>query len=220
MNLVLTPLKLVFGLVGICWMFLAGILYVTALPPGWPNYHLWGPITLHAPYAGAVGVWKGRYDLRIAQDAAAAGAAQVVYTNFIRQQAELNREIDAKLTSELAQHQKAHDVIHDTITRWLTPAVDARYPLPWSLVLLHDAAATGADPTATGDLPAGQSLEAPSTVKASDLAGVFNDNYKECRDDAAELNGALDYIDKLLADYNGMRGQLTAAQAKAIAGAK
>ena len=50
----LTPLKLVVGLVGVFWLFLAGIAYTVYLPAGWPNYPRFGLWAFHAPWAGAV----------------------------------------------------------------------------------------------------------------------------------------------------------------------
>jgi hypothetical protein len=61
MNLVLTPLKLLAGLVGVFWMAIAGAWGLYAyerLPVGWPNREirccLVVRVTLHAPWAGAV----------------------------------------------------------------------------------------------------------------------------------------------------------------------
>ena len=39
---------------GATLLFWVGIAYVVYFPAGWPNYHVWGPVTLHAPWAGAV----------------------------------------------------------------------------------------------------------------------------------------------------------------------
>jgi len=54
MNMLAMPLKVAISLIGIFWLFLAGIAYVVYLPAGWPNYPRFGLWTFHAPWAGAV----------------------------------------------------------------------------------------------------------------------------------------------------------------------
>lgn len=91
------------------------------------------------------------------------------------------------------------DAIHiQTITvikevpRYVTPAIDARYPLPVGLERVWNASALGVDVSAI-PLAAGQSDDSPSGAKASDAAARIaedNGNHRAC---VAELRGVLDW---------------------------
>jgi hypothetical protein len=202
-NLVLTPLKFLIGFVGATLLFWVGIAYVVYLPAGWPNYKvaIW---TVHAPWAGAVGVWRARYDQRLRDDAAATAAAKGIYTAAIKGWATLGRAESAKLATALQNVRVVHDRAAAEIHNYVTPEIDRRYSLPWSLVRLHDAYALGfATPEAAGiTLPAGQGDGDPSPFKDSDLAGVLNDNYtadKVCR---AELKSWQDWYPQMAATWS------------------
>lgn len=69
---------------------------------------------------------------------------------------------------------------------------DARYPLPWGLVRVHDAAILGLDPSAFS-IPAGQSDDAASSVKASDLAANDAENFGACRANQEQLGRLLEW---------------------------
>lgn len=123
---------------------------------------------------------------RLRDDAAATAAAKGVYTAAIKGWATLGRAESAKLATALQNVRVVHDQAAAEIHNYVTPEIDRRYPLPWSLVRLHDAFALGfATPEAAGiTLPAGQGDGDPSPFKDSDLAAVLNDNYaanKSCR---------------------------------------
>ena len=96
-----------------------------------------------------------------------------------------------KADAATLRNQKAYDAAHERIvveTRLITQKVpvyvtrqtDARYPIPYSVVRVLDAAATGRDPSDL-PLPAGQSDGSPSPVAASALAGNVAENYGSCR---------------------------------------
>lgn len=79
------------------------------------------------------------------------------------------------------------------VPKYVTAETDQRYPLPWGLVRLHDAAALGLDPSALPN-PAGQSDDAPSDVAASRGAIVIAENYGQCREDAARFAALQDWV--------------------------
>jgi hypothetical protein len=101
----------------------------------------------------------------------------------------------AGLVSQLAAvaDQRAEDRVR-TVTRiilqkvpeYVTPADDARFPLPWGFVRLHDAAAAGADLSAAAP-GSGWPDGAASDVTASGAAAVIAANYGDCRADQARL---------------------------------
>jgi hypothetical protein len=68
----------------------------------------------------------------------------------------------------------------------ITAAVDARYPLPWGFVRVHDAAAAGLDLPAFAP-GAERADDAPSGVALSEAARVVAANYGDCRADQARL---------------------------------
>lgn len=98
---------------------------------------------------------------------------------------------------------KALDEIHvqvvtliKEIPAHVSPAVDARYPLPVGLVRMWNASALGVDVSSVPLAP-GQSDDSPSGTKASDLAGRFtedNGNHRAC---VTTLKAVLDAWQKL-----------------------
>lgn len=68
----------------------------------------------------------------------------------------------------------------------VTPKIDADYPLPWGLVRVYQAGITGADADTINPGPAD---DAPSPVKASDLAANAASNYGTCKGYAAIVEG-------------------------------
>lgn len=101
---------------------------------------------------------------------------------------------DAQITAAAAQHdaaaQQAIVIRYRTITREVhdvvTPAIDARYPLPVGFVRVHDAAALGLDLSAIPS-PAGEPDDAASSVTASDAAATITANYGRCRSASQQL---------------------------------
>jgi hypothetical protein len=89
--------------------------------------------------------------------------------------------------------QRAQDRIR-TVTRTLIekvpvhvpPSADARFPLPWGFVRLHDAAAIGDDLPAVA-AGAARPDDAASDTTASEAAAVIIGNYGNCHADQARL---------------------------------
>lgn len=215
----MAALKLVVGLIGVFWLFLAGIAYVVYVPAGWPNYRvaLW---TIHLPYAGAVGVWKGRYDQLARNERAASAAAKVVFTGYIASQGAVNRRISAQLGDALQNVRVVHDTQVKEITRYVTPDIDRRYPLPWGFVLMRDAIRAGApSPEAAGlSAPAGTGNGDASPYALSDELAVSADNDGADRVCRAELSAWQDWYPKQKAAWDAMRAQLESAEARALSG--
>lgn len=77
------------------------------------------------------------------------------------------------------------------ITRYVTPAMDARYLVPWGFVRLYNGSARGALPDAGATGPADDS---PAPVVLSDVASSLVDNFTACRANAEQLSALQDWI--------------------------
>ena len=181
----LAPLRILMGLIGIFWMAIgagwAVYWWATSAPLGWPNYRLGGKvigITLHLPDSPGA-----RLQALLAAGRKAEARAKAVTV----QQAQVSQEIG--LTEAKAQ-ERIHTVyrtVRKEITLHVTPAIDRAYPLPVSLVRMHDASVWGVSPLQLS-LPAGQFDESRSAVAPSELAATINDNYGACRENSEQLS--------------------------------
>jgi hypothetical protein len=136
--------------------------------------------------AAAIGAFGLGWKVHDWRDAAAVVKAQAKVLATVQRQA-------AASQAAAVADQRTQDRIR-TVTRILIqkvpvnvpPTVDARYPLPWGFVRLHDAAAAGDElspPAAGPERPDG----AASDVAASAAATVIVGNYGACRADQARL---------------------------------
>ena len=142
--------------------------------------------------AGAIGGFAAGWRLHDWRDAAASlRQARQAEKTTVRQ--------DAVAQAIAVRAQAAQDRIR-TITRtliekvpvYVTRNADARFPLPWGFVRLHDAAVLGDDLPATSEGP-GQPDDAPSGVAASGAAAVIVANYGACRADQQRLTDLQDW---------------------------
>lgn len=116
----------------------------------------------------------------------------------------------AKLSSDNGQKAAVADqkIVYRTNTiikevpTHVTPQTDARVCVPVGLVRLLDAAALGIEPSDLV-LPAGQSDDTCSAVKASDLARSVARNYGTARQNAEQLNQLIADIRERLRIANG-----------------
>jgi len=139
-------------------------------------------LTLAAAVAGFAGGWKV-HDWR---DAAAELAAARSAVAVVQRQAAVSQQV-------AVASQQAQDHVR-TVTRtliqkvpaYVSPTTDARYPLPWGFVRLHDAAVAGVDLSAAAPGPGGPD-DAPSGIAASAAAAVIVANYGDCHADQARL---------------------------------
>jgi hypothetical protein len=83
--------------------------------------------------------------------------------------------------------------IIEKVPIYVTRETDQRYPLSNGFVLLHDAAATGADPDALSGA-ASEPHDAASDVASSQAIGVIAGNYGSCRSDAERLRGLQEWV--------------------------
>lgn len=86
-------------------------------------------------------------------------------------------------SAEVAREQKTQTVTNTIIREvpaHVTPEIDKRYPVPWSVVRLHDAAALG---LSVADIAADRSGadDAASDVAASEISSRIAENYGACR---------------------------------------
>lgn len=78
-----------------------------------------------------------------------------------------------------AAHQKITTITQKIIQKvpvYVTPKTDSAFPLPCGFIVLHDAAASGSDPS-TISLPPGKSDADECPVTASDAAEIIAGNY-------------------------------------------
>ncbi|MEJ0065031.1 MAG: hypothetical protein WDM85_06005 [Caulobacteraceae bacterium] len=74
----------------------------------------------------------------------------------------------------------------EKVPTYVSATTDARYPVPWGFVRLHDAAAVGDDLSAAAPSPR-RPDDGASDVTTSEAAGVIVANYGSCRADQARL---------------------------------
>jgi hypothetical protein len=175
------------AILGATWLFWAGIAFEHR-PAGWPNWQAhWGPFhaTLKLP------------DSPSAQLAAmkAAGAAQAAHTAQVEAR---DRAISAAAgKAERAAQARIQWRVRTQLVEipaHVTAETDQRYPLPYGLLRVHDAAARGVG-VSDVPLPAGRTDDDPSGVAASDLAAALAANYGgRCRADAEQLTALQAWI--------------------------
>ena len=144
-------------------------------------------LTLAAAAGGFGAAWKV-HDWR---DAAAALHATAKTVAIVQRQAAASQAVAVADQREQDRIRTVTRVLIEKVPAYVTPAADARYPLPLGFVRLHDAAASGDDLSAPAAGPAGPD-GAASTVTASGAAAVIVANYGSCRADQvrlAELQG-------------------------------
>jgi hypothetical protein len=179
----MSPGKLLGALIGILFA-LAGPAAIAYGGYWWglyrPAWHVgWCPLCVGwGPGAGAE-----LASLRAAEAKAAAQAQRI----------ELQQ---GQITTQAAQQDQTAQVrivtryktLIKEIPSYVTPAVDTAFPIPWSLVRLHDAAARGLPDVSGVSLPAGAVDDAASVFHTSDLAATVAANYQSCRLDAQQLS--------------------------------
>jgi hypothetical protein len=143
-------------------------------------------LSLFAVAAAAAGGFAGGWQVHAWRDGAAETRAAQAVVKTVQRQAAASQAI-------AVADQRAQDRIR-TVTRTLIERIpthvsqqaDARFPVPWGFVRLHDAAAVGDDLSAATAGP-GRPDDAASDVAASRAAAVVVVNYGACRADQARL---------------------------------
>jgi hypothetical protein len=137
---------------------------------------------LAAAIAGFAGGWKV-HDWR---DAASELAAARNAVTVVQHQAAVGLQV-AVASQQAQDHVRiVTRTLIEKVPEYVTPAADARYPLPWGFVRLHDAAVAGVDLPAVAAGP-DRPDDAPSDVAASTAAAVIVSNYGDCHADQDRL---------------------------------
>lgn len=168
-------LKSLFGLAagaGAGWLY-AGVGLVVAGLVAWGG---------HALYAGGAASVQADWDKALAADAGAR-------LERLAASAAIGDAIGADVALKLDEiHVQTITLIRE-VPKYVTPQIDARYPLPVGLERVWNASALGIDVSAI-PLAAGQSDDSPSAARASDAAGAIAEthgNFRACRESLAGL---------------------------------
>jgi hypothetical protein len=143
-------------------------------------------LSLLAAAATAIGGFAAGWKVHDWRDGAAEVHAARTAVKTVQRQAAASQVI-------AVADQRAQDRVR-TVTKtliqkvpiYVSAATDARFPLPWGFVRLHDAAAAGDDLSAAAAGP-GRPDDSASDVAASQAASVIVGNYGACRADQARL---------------------------------
>jgi hypothetical protein len=152
----------------------------------------WG-ITLPIPF------WHPHLGLprSLAGQLADARAATKAYADAEKAAQVRARAIEAAqaaITAQAATHDAAaqaaivvrYRTLIQKVPTYVTPQIDARYPLPWSFVRLLDGGAAGLDVPSAADGP-GQADDAPSDVTASQASTVILGDFRSADANAQTL---------------------------------
>lgn len=199
MKLIQKLLTTVIGLLGITLLFWLGLIY-DRLPAGWPNYQVKLPFgmhfTLHAPLAGSLTAARAQVTVyRLAEAKAAAHAKVVVARDAQINTASAQHDQQAQAAIVVRYRTNTKEIIH-----YVTPQVDARFPIPWSLVRVYNGGATGVDLSAV-PLPTGAADDAASTVTASQLGTGITGNDQRCVSNAQRLTDLQGWVTQVVATH-------------------
>ena len=188
-------LKNLISIIGALWLGIAGFAAGVAWehrPANWPNVQV---LFWHLGFGDGLAAQLARANAQVSAYAAAEKAAQA--------HAAAVEATDAQISAQASATDAAAQARIVTITRTITkeipvaisPATDARFPLPVGLLRTHDAAALGVDMSAIPQ-PAGQPDDAASSVEASAFGTVIASNYGECHVDQRRLLDLQDWVRK------------------------
>lgn len=133
----------------------------------------------------AVGGFAAGWRVHDWRDASAAASQAAKAVRIVERQAAVSQSLAVR---DQAAEDRIRTVTHTLVEKvpvYVTAQTDARFALPWGLVRLHDAAASGAMPTAAAG-PFGPD-DAASNVAASEAAALIAANYGTCRSDQQRL---------------------------------
>lgn len=170
---------------------LIGILFALAGPAAIAYGGYWWALDRPAWHVGwcplCVGWGPGAGTQLITLRAAEVKAATQTKAVEVRQ-AQITTTSDQQNRAAQVQIVTRYKTLIKEIPSYVTPAVDAAFPIPWSLVRLHDAAARGLPDVSGIPLPAGAIDDSTSRFHASDLAAAVAINYEACHLDAQQLS--------------------------------
>ena len=183
-------LSMLFGVIGACWLGIAG---------GWAVWKYDRGAMDQWSYTANVLVFSHTFrlpesiggqlaDLKAREKAAEAHSAAVAASYAANTENAARRDQAA---------QKAIIIRYRTLKQeipvYVPPATDRDFPVSWGVVRLFDAGATGLDVSAF-PLSAGQSDDGASPVEASELAAAIVDNDAAARANAQQLSDLQNWI--------------------------
>ncbi|HEX3919328.1 MAG TPA: hypothetical protein VHW60_18470 [Caulobacteraceae bacterium] len=143
-------------------------------------------LSLFLALIAGVGGFAGGWRVHDWRDASAELAASRSALTIGLSQAAISQAVAVRVQASQDRIRTVTRTLIEKVPDYVTPTTDARFPLPWSFVRLHDAAVAGADlpAPATG---AGGADDAASGVAASPAAAVIVANYGACHADQDRL---------------------------------
>jgi len=90
--------------------------------------------------------WDRGVAFTLAQEKAHAAPAEAAGQVFRSRVITLNGQVKIQLALDLSHIKLTYDTMDKEVSRYVTPDIDRRFPLPCGLVRMHDAALLGADP--------------------------------------------------------------------------
>ena len=175
--------------------------------------YLWGAIALAVFGLGFLSAWKvqgsrlekakAQTATVIAQHEAAVQAAKAEVQRAEAAATKATADADARTAQVITKIQTVTKEVVREVPTYITPAIDAAFPLPVGFLCVHDAAITGQSPTPGGpcDTP-----DAPSGVKASVAATVIAENYGACNECCERARQWQLWYADLRARWNGAVG--------------
>lgn len=107
------------------------------------------------------------------------------------QAADVSAGVGAAVETATAKERVVTQTLIREVIKYVPASADAQCVVPVGFVRLHDQAAAGLLPQASG--PAGEPADAPSNVALSAVGATVAENYGGCRQDAEKLKGWQDY---------------------------
>jgi len=195
------------------WLFFVGIAYVAWLPAGWPNYRVGVPffhVTLHLPYAGALGAAKARYRQVLVEDARAAAQAKQASATAVAQAQQVTVQVRSELQAKLSATRERTRTLIKEVPVYVSARADSRCIVPRGFVQLHDAAARG-DLLAVLPGAASGPLDTDSGLGLSSVADTVVKNYGQAHDAISEVTAWREWYVKQKAIYEAQRAKAMSA---------
>ena len=144
-------------------------------------------LALIGTVGGAILGFAGGWRVHDWRDGAAAAKQAVRVIRVVERQAAVSQAAAVRDQSAQDHIRTVTKTLVEKVPVYVSPSIDARYPLPVGFVRLHDAAAIGFDLSAASAGSGGPD-DAPSDVAASGAARVIVLNYGACRADQQRLS--------------------------------
>lgn len=166
----------------VAMLALAGFLYQTAQIDGWPII------------GGGLRATVAAQRVTIAAQATAQARFEAAAAKAVADQNAAVRASQDAIAAAYEDGRARARTVTRTITKevpvYVPPQADAACPVPWGIVRLFDAAASGSDDAGAirAAIAPGQPDASPSPYHLSDLAALFATNLADARANAAQLS--------------------------------